>query len=325
MLSDIEADLALEQRFALCFIQNNLCLFKPNGDRLTSAEGYHWWSVPFSTQKQSKVSGSTDKISYLEGLNKTIEALRENQFQKVVISRTLKESLKIDDFKKFLLSLLIELREKYPTAFVFAHSAEDGKIWVGATPEILLGSKGAQMSTVALAGTRKRDNRLGVWGQKEQREQRNVVEYIKDILESARVQDLSISEPYTAPAGHIEHIKSDIRFRSDKKAMEIAAILHPTSAVCGMPRETALNWIENIEQHDRGYYAGAIGFYNEIEFSSFVQLRCALIDIEAQSITYFAGGGIMPDSDAEKEWIETENKIEVLRSVVKKIEQSNGI
>ncbi|MFN6379430.1 MAG: chorismate-binding protein [Flavobacteriales bacterium] len=325
MESDIEASLNLGQPFALCFIDNRLSLFNPNGNDLISAAGHRWWAVPFSTKKRETVAASTDKESYLIGLNKTIEALRNNQLKKVVISRTYTESLTVSSFNTFLFRLLDSLNKKYPSAFVFAHCAEVGKIWVGATPEILLKSKAGDMSTVALAGTRKHAPHQAPWGHKEQREQQNVVDFIQGLLDSTKVKELVISKPYTAAAGHIEHIKSDIRFKSDKNAKEIATVLHPTSAVCGMPRETAMNWIEQIEAHDRGYYAGAIGFYNETEFSSFVQLRCALLDVQSKSITYYAGGGIMPDSDPELEWIETENKIEVLRSVVKKIEQSNGI
>ncbi len=325
MLSDIEAEIELTKPFAVCYIQNELCLFKPQEDKLITDHGLIWWSIPFSSRTKQTGLGSTDKDNYLEGLKKTIAALKDKKLEKVVISRTLQENLDTLDIKGFIIRLVKDLHAKYPNAFVFAHSPEEGKVWVGATPEILLQSRAGEMKTVALAGTRLRTEEQSTWGEKEKGEQQNVVDFIKGLLNSNDVNDLNISQPYTAQAGHLEHIKSDISFTSSLSDKKIATILHPTSAVCGMPRDKALQWIEEIESHDRGYYAGAIGYHSENEFSSFVQLRCALLDVHAMKITYFAGGGIMPDSDPELEWKETENKIEVLRGVVKKIEQSNGI
>ncbi len=325
MLSDIEEEILLTKPFAVCYIQNELCLFEPFGDELKTNQGHVWWSVPFSSKNNRSIQDSTNKNIYLEGLNKTITALKEKKLEKVVISRTLQEKLDVIDMKGFIIRLVQSLHAKYPSAFVFAHSPQEGKVWVGATPEILLQNKDGVMNTVALAGTRMLADEESNWGEKEKREQQNVVDFIKSLLNSNHVSDLNISAPYTAQAGHLEHIKSDISFKSSLSDVQIATILHPTSAVCGMPRDKALQWIEEIESHDRGYYAGAIGYRYENEFSSFVQLRCALLNVRAKTITYFAGGGIMPDSDAELEWKETENKIEVLRSVVKKIEQSNRI
>jgi isochorismate synthase len=279
--------------------------------------------LPFDEGKQDEPS--TDKEHYLSGIRSTIEALQRGEMQKVVISRVLRESIVLDDASAFIQRLFDALKEKYPSAFVFAHSQEKNKIWIGATPEVLVEGMNDHMQTVALAGTRKSTENHTQWGIKEIGEQQNVVDFILRTLDTAGCHDINCSAPFTASAGPIEHIKSLISFKSNHSAEFIAQQLHPTSAICGMPREKAKEWIQSIEKHRRGYYAGIIGYRNNEAFRYYVQLRCALLNLDNHTITYYAGGGIMSDSDAESEWMETQNKIDVMREVVKKIEQTKGI
>jgi isochorismate synthase len=314
-----------QQPFALCSPPNSnkKIFFSEQKGKLVSKEGIEWWCLPFD--KADHEVSTTEKEEYLSGVRATIEALQRGEFQKVVISRVLQESIAVGDSSDFIRRLFDDLKVKYPSAFVFAHSQEKNKIWIGATPEVLVEGMNDHMQTVALAGTRRAAESDTQWGIKEIGEQQNVVDFILQILNEAYAVDIDCTAPFTASAGPIEHIKSIISFKSNLSAEQIAQQLHPTSAVCGMPRQKAKNWIQQIEKHHRGYYAGIVGFKNEDAFQYYVQLRCALLNLDNQTITYFAGGGIMADSDAESEWMETQNKIAVMREVVKKIEQTKGI
>jgi isochorismate synthase len=325
MKYDTELGWNFQKPFALCSPPNSIdeYFFSEQKGKLVTKEGLEWWCLPFDEGNQEDFS--TDKELYLSGIRSTIEALQGGEMQKVVISRVLRESILLDDAPALIRRLFHALREKYPSAFVFAHSQEENKIWIGATPEVLVEGEKDNMQTVALAGTRKATGSNTQWGQKEIGEQQNVVDFIQQILKSADAYQIDCTLPFTVSAGPIEHIKSLISFKSNHAAEFIAQQLHPTSAVCGMPREKAINWIQQIEKHHRSFYAGIIGFRKEVAFQYYVQLRCALLNLEDHSITYYAGGGIMADSDPESEWMETENKIAVMREVVKKIEQTKGI
>jgi isochorismate synthase len=99
------------------------------------------------------------------------------------------------------------------------------------------------------------------------------------------------------------------------------SLLHPTSAVCGTPKESAIEWIKEAENHDRGLYSGFIGPVNiDQEIRLFVNLRTVQLEQKQDQIlaTYFAGCGITEDSEVEKEWLETELKCATLKAIIEK-------
>jgi len=88
-------------------------------------------------------------------------------------------------------------------------------------------------------------------------------------------------------------------------------LLHPTSAVCGMPREAAQEFIAQHENFDRSYFAGFLGPVNLGEETNiYVNLRCARL--EGEKAWLYAGAGITEDSDPQKEWEETEMKCKIV-------------
>jgi isochorismate synthase len=121
-------------------------------------------------------------------------------------------------------------------------------------------------------------------------------------------------------AGNLMHLKSE--FTVDMKATNFPQIgtvmlelLHPTSAVCGMPLENALEFLSRYETHDRAFYAGYLGpvnVSNNIEL--FVNLRC--MQINGSNGILYAGAGVTIDSDPAKEWDETEMKFNTLLNVI---------
>ena len=93
-----------------------------------------------------------------------------------------------------------------------------------------------------------------------------------------------------------------------KTESDILETLHPSPAVGGCPVKAALEWIEREEPFDRGWYAGPVGWvgYDSSEFA--VGIRSGLID--GNTLSLYAGAGIVPGSDAEREWAEIESKLE---------------
>jgi isochorismate synthase len=173
---------------------------------------------------------------------------------------------------------------------------------------------------MALAGTQKArgDNPLknAAWTQKEIEEQALVSRYIVNCFKKIRLREYQELGPKTTVAGGLLHLKSE--FLVDMRATNfpqlgsvMLKLLHPTSAVCGMPKENALDFLDSEETFDRTYFSGFVGPVNlDGETDLFVNLRCARL--ENNEALLFAGAGITEDSVPEKEWEETELKCTIL-------------
>jgi isochorismate synthase len=208
----------------------------------------------------------------------------------------------------------------YPNSFVnFFHIPKIGT-WIGASPEVLIETKGEYFHTMSLAGTQpaKGENPLktAAWTSKEIEEQALVSRYIVDCFKKIRLREYDEYGPKTVLAGTLLHLRSDFRVNMAKTNFPqlgsvMLELLHPTSAVCGMPREAAHSFLKEYEGFDRSFFAGFIGPVNiNAETSIFVNLRTASIS-ENKAILY-AGAGVTEDSDPEKEWEETELKCQII-------------
>ena len=126
--------------------------------------------------------------------------------------------------------------------------------------------------------------------------------------------------PYTVQAGHLLHLCTDFTVSLDQQNSSLLAnrmlkSLHPTSAVCGMPKEKAMAYICEYEKYDRQFYTGFLGPVNwEHETRLFVNLRC--LQLYGKEAIIYAGAGITVDSDPKREWLETETKCDTLLKVM---------
>ncbi|MGK4568452.1 isochorismate synthase [Flavobacterium sp. 3HN19-14] len=253
-------------------------------------------------------------------VEKAIAAIQTGDFSKLVISR--KEDVDIQgfDFLKAYRSLL----NLYPDAFSYCFYHPEIGLWTGAFSEQLLKIKNKMLFTMAVAGTQKwKDNDEIVWGEKEKQEQKFVTDYISNQLNQL-VNKVEVSTPYTLKAGKLAHIKTDIsaKLNDDVDLKAVTNLLHPTPAVCGLPKAAAKAFILENENYNREYYSGFHGEFN-IDFETgekqtdlFVNLRCMKIDNVSAKATLFIGGGITKDSDPEKEWEETVNKSQTMKQVI---------
>lgn len=262
----------------------------------------------------------------------SIEQIKQGNFQKVVLSRT-DEKLLTSDFS--VMDSFEALCAEYPNAFVCAiYEPKSKQTWLCATPEILV-SRDAEgiFKTISLAGTQSAilpdgqviSSQDARWSQKEIEEQAFVSRYIIECFKKIRLREYIENGPKTIKAGNLLHLKTE--YIVDTKALNYASLpgimldlLHPTSAVCGTPKESAIDWIAQAEKHDRGFYSGYLGPVNlENEIHLFVNLRTVKIQKNSEGFlaTYYAGCGITEDSDPEKEWLETEMKCQTLQRVLR--------
>ncbi|WP_055445764.1 chorismate-binding protein [Lacinutrix mariniflava] len=272
------------------------------------------------------------KTFHIALVSKAIKTIKENTFKKVVISRkeevALLESNPIQLFKRLL--------SQYKTAFVYCWYHPKIGLWLGATPETLLSVTGNRFTTMALAGTQEfKGDANPKWEAKETEEQQLVTDFLVESLE-ASVTNLSVAKVETIKAGNLLHLKTRVSGLLTSNLKEVVTVLHPTPAVCGLPKVTAKQFILNNENYNREFYSGYLGELNIKEKTTrntnrrnvennaysavktisnlYVNLRCMqLTDVKA---SIYVGGGITKDSIAENEWQETVNKTQTMKKVL---------
>ena len=164
-----------------------------------------------------------------------------------------------------------------------------------------------------MAGTLKAGQNKIQWSIKEIEEHYIVIQHIEKILKKYQAK-IYISHTKNSISGQIKHLKTliDFSFRKQLDINNLIKDLHPTPSVCGLPKNTALEFIRKNEGYSRGFYTGYLGVFNKEITSLYVNLRCARI--YQKEITFYAGGGITKQSNPKKEWLETQLKIENILS-----------
>ena len=263
-----------------------------------------------------------ESVGFKYLVERSVREIDNGNFTKVVPSRK-REIGYSGDFNSG--EAFKNLCDKYPTAFVSILYTSESGIWIGATPELLISTQNNIFKTVALAGTQKYeiDKPLAdtAWTQKEIEEQALVSRYIINCFKKIRLREFEEHGPKTVKAGNLIHLKTE--FKVDMKSTNFPELgstmlnlLHPTSAVCGMPMQSAQEFLFENEGYDREYYSGYLGPVNINSFTAqYVNLRCMKVD--EGKITLFAGAGVTEDSNPEKEWVETELKMNTILNVIK--------
>lgn len=208
--------------------------------------------------------------------------------------------------------------KRYIRSYVYLCYTPVTGIWMGSTPEILLAGNNGQWQTVALAGTQpiKNGEIPQKWNDKNWREQQLVAFYIRRQLASLNISPQE-NGPYAIRAGEVSHLKSDFKFSLPNKNElgNVLALLHPTPAVCGLPKSEAYQFILNNERYDRSYYSGFIGWLDPHDRTDlYVNLRC--MHIEPDNFTLYAGGGLLASSVLDEEWQETEDKMQTMQRLL---------
>ncbi|WP_038030487.1 chorismate-binding protein [Thermonema rossianum] len=251
-------------------------------------------------------------------VRRAVRAIGRGQLQKVVLSR--RKALPMPQLPP-LSDWFLRLAARYPHAMVTLLYVPAYGCWLGATPEILASQDvNGIFRTMALAGTQPYDPAVPLqevaWRQKEIEEQALVSRYIINCFKQIRLREFEEQGPRTVRAANLIHLRTD--FAVDTRAVAypnlfdvMLPLLHPTSAVCGMPKEAAMTFLQKHEGYDRRLYSGFWGPMGiEGESALFVNLRCMQYD--RHKLYFYAGCGITADSEPEKEWKETCYKMQTL-------------
>ncbi|MGI9615857.1 MAG: isochorismate synthase, partial [Acidimicrobiales bacterium] len=215
-------------------------------------------------------------------------------------------------------NVLRRLREAFPAAIIFA---VDG--FCGASPELLVGRHRDVVRAHPLAGTSPRAADLSadqasaaalLSSSKDRWEHRITIDWLLDgLLPFCSYVDAE-PEPSIVSLANVHHLGTLVEGRLSSPAasvLELLGALHPTPAVGGAPQQVALDLIGEIEQIDRGRYAGPVGWLDAEGNGAFaVGIRSAAID--GRNARIMAGVGVVADSDPDAELAETRNKFKAM-------------
>ncbi|ABI40931.1 isochorismate synthases [Shewanella sp. MR-4] len=212
-----------------------------------------------------------------------------------------------------------------PNSFQFGFQFSPERTYISCSPERLFRRRQQELFTEALAGTTVR----GLNQEEDTALANALLEDNKNSIENQLVRRhiVSMLSPLSQHVGaeeaatifklnHIQHLHRAIRaeLKPGVNDFQLLQALHPTPAVGGLPRESAMRFIREREGYMRGWYAGACGYFNKYESEFSVAIRSALI--EPGKINLFAGAGIIAGSDPEAEWQELENKLATIMSIL---------
>lgn len=232
------------------------------------------------------------------------DVLQKTELKKLVLSRC----KRIEQNGMNPCEIFERLTIQHPNAFTYLLYIPNMMCWIGSSPEPVLQYNDSGILTTALAGTQAYEGVIEDirWGDKEKEEQRYIMDYLDDVLKSRSIPFRN-SEPHTAVAGAMCHIRSDYYINPAASIAELMAIVHPGPALSGYPRLLAETMIPKIERHTRKLYTGFFGRSGKKQDVLFyANLRC--MELAKDSAWVYVGGGITQDSQLEKEWQETELK-----------------
>jgi isochorismate synthase len=284
---------------------------------------YHYNEVTSIQQEKysSKNHNKKQTQEFKELVEKAVEEIQKERFKKIVLSRSKEKELP-SGFNPF--QFYLQLCQKHSQAFTSLVSHPTFGTWIGATPELLASvSKDNIFKTIALAATKpvtgiQKLNEV-VWTQKEIEEQAIVSRYIINCFKSIRLREYEDEGPRTVQAGNLFHLRTDFSVNINEVPFpdllyKMLKLLHPTSAVCGTPKEPAINFITEMEKYDRELFTGFLGPIKiNNETSIYVNIRCC--KIQSGKVSFFAGAGITKDSVAANELEETNHKMYTLESL----------
>jgi menaquinone-specific isochorismate synthase len=252
-----------------------------------------------------------------------LAAIHSGFVSKVVLARTLDV---LSESPLDALRVLDNMWRENRGAHVFLFEPKPGHLIVGAAPETVATVDSGSFRATAVAGSIAR-------GESEEEQRRlaaRLLESEKDLVEHRIALDDMVERlrpfggrveaadhPHVLTLARIQHLETDIRARLHEgtHVLDVLETLHPTPAVCGLPRDDAMSLLEREEPFERGWYSGPVGWFDSSGDGVFAPaLRCAVA--KGREWRLFAGAGIVGASDPALEWEETGIKFEpVLRAL----------
>jgi menaquinone-specific isochorismate synthase len=273
---------------------------------------------PAETDLRIRYAGSSiPEVQWLEAVAHAAKAVSNGELEKMVLARDIRVWAETDFDLRVLLA---RLGLTFPQCYTFACEG-----LVGASPELLVKRDGRGISSVVLAGTAPRsegeeDAALGralLASAKDLNEHAPAVRSVAEVFEPL-CEELEVGkDPHLLRLPNLQHLATEVHgvLRDPIGSLELAGALHPTAAVCGAPKEDALEWIRELEGMTRGRYSGPVGWVDAKGNGEWaIALRCAQFAGDRGRL--FAGNGIVGASEPEAELEETRLKFRAMMSAL---------
>jgi menaquinone-specific isochorismate synthase len=269
---------------------------------------------PRSSSFKRLVADEASRKAWTAKVESALDLIRRKAFDKIVLARELRMAIP-GGAPAAATGMLDYLIEAFPDCSIFLKRTDSRACFIGASPERLIKAGNGTLTTDALAGSISRgmdeqeDRRLAerlLTDEKENLEHQFVVRQITQTLSDLADSISHPSTPVIKKLRNLQHLHTPITAKA-ANGIHLHGILeqlHPTPAVGGYPRRQAVPHIRNIEQIDRGWYSGIVGWQGMGQDGDFaVAIRSALLS--GTTARLFAGCGIVASSDPEMEWQET--------------------
>jgi len=254
--------------------------------------------------------GHTSPEQFTQNVVTALELIEASSVEKVVLARDLKAEVS-NSFN--INPAVATLAKNFSSCFTYSVAG-----LFGSSPELLVQVAHSQVSARVLAGTAGRgtdpgvDQAIGLAlhdSAKNRAEHKFAVDSLVSALDELCVEIDADNEPFSLSLPNLWHLASDVHavLKSDSSSLQVVNALHPSAAVAGTPKDKALEIIQQIETVDRGRYAGPVGWLGADGDGVWaIALRGA--QLEQNTLTAFAGCGIVAGSDPEAELQETNLK-----------------
>ncbi len=261
-----------------------------------------------------------DHVTFLNMIEQALQQFELSPLKKIVLSKILTLTL---DKPVDVSRLLANIMAQNPSAYHF-NVPLDGGFLIGASPELLIRKEGERVFSNPLAGSARRSSNAKedqaaaialLSSVKDQYEHRLVVDALRAAL-SPLVDELQVPmEPSVISTPTMWHLSTDIEAKlpaiNPPTLFELIEKIHPTPAMCGTPTALAQHQISSLEPHQRGFFSGLVGWCDSQGNGEWaIAIRCA--SVSENTVTLFAGAGVVPDSTPESEWLETSAKMRTM-------------
>lgn len=260
---------------------------------------------------------ATERVTWEAAVETSLAAIRAGTISKAVLARTMDVELegRVDP-----VDVVSRLWEVNRGSHVFLFEPASGSAIVGAAPETVATLRDGVFHATAVAGSIRRGDSPREQAElaahllasdKDRAEQRIALDDMIARLETVAHQIRSDPQPHVLTLARIQHLETEIRASvpAGVGVLDLVRLLHPTAAVCGLPRDSAMAFLEREEPFERGWYAGPVGWFDAEGNGVFAPaLRTGVATGSGWRL--FAGAGIVEGSVPALEWEETGIKFE---------------
>ncbi|MGE0773032.1 MAG: anthranilate synthase component I family protein [Cyclobacteriaceae bacterium] len=276
----------------------------------------------FPFRVDGKEASNVDDHQYKDMVKQGIAHCQRGDVFQIVLSRRFSVDFKGDEFNVYR-----ALRSINPSPYLFYFDFGSFKIF-GSSPEAQIQIQGHRASIFPIAGTFKRtgnDKEDAVLAERLALDEKENAEHVmlvdlarNDLSRESNLVNVEVFKEIQYYS-HVIHLVSKVtgEIGDEDSKLKLVADTFPAGTLSGAPKHKAITLIDELENVNRSFYGGAIGFMGfNGDFNHAITIRTFLS--KHNKLVYQAGAGVVAKSNPETELQEVNNKLGALRSAIEK-------